>query len=59
MSSTNTEFTHTYMGDKLGGDYDNDNYDVKTVKIDSVITTIQKEAFKYCINLTTIKIPVT
>ena len=57
MSSTNTEFTHTYTGDRLGGDKDNHNYDVKTVRIDSNITTIQKIAFWYCVNLTSIEIP--
>ena len=29
-------------------------YDIKVVRIDDTITTIQQDAFKYCDNLTTV-----
>ena len=51
------EYTHTYTGQKLGGNDNRDTrHDVKAVRIDPTITSIGKEAFKYCYNLTTVDI---
>ena len=58
MSQTSDlQYTHTYTGQCLGGDHNNPNLDVKAVKINTTITTIQQKAFEYCHNLTTINIP--
>ena len=47
----NVQYTHIYTGQKLSGD------DVKAVRIDSNITTIQEDAFHSCQYLTVVDIP--
>ena len=58
MEANNIEYTHTYTGEQLGGEENKDTRnDVKSVNIDSSITTIKEDAFVFCSNLTYINIP--
>ena len=48
-----SQITHTYTGQKLSH---KDKWFAKAVRIDPTITTIRKQAFAYCDNLTTVDI---
>ena len=50
------KYTHTYTGQQLGGVGNPNKDDVKAVRIDPTITTIQKDAFLGCRYLTTVDI---